>query len=145
MKKILLPVGIVLIALIVGFELYSKVINPPKVPKLKISGTVYVLQKGFTLNLAGGQYATLTVGLLLPPTQSVGVTSPTNPPPTGFGSLTDEAPIRAIITNDVTDQTANELLSAKGRAAIEAKILSDINKDTDTKVSAIYFTDLAVQ
>jgi flagellar basal body-associated protein FliL len=145
MKKFLRPIGILLIALIVGFEVYSKVINPPKVPKMKISGTVYVLQKGFTINLAGGQYATLTVAMLLPPIQSVGVTSPTNPPPTGFGSLTDEAPIRAIITNDMTDQPENTLITAKGRAKLESTILSNINSQTDTKVTAIYFTDLAVQ
>jgi flagellar basal body-associated protein FliL len=144
MKKFL-PIGILLIVLIVGYEAYAKVINPPKAPKVKINGTVYILQKGFTINLAGGQYATLTVALLLPPTQSVGVTSPTNPPPTGFGSLTDEAPIRAIITNDITDQPENALISPKGRAKLESTILSNINSETDTKVTAIYFTDLAVQ
>jgi flagellar basal body-associated protein FliL len=145
MKKILMPVGIALIALIIGFEVYSKVINPPKVPKMKISGTTYILQKGFTINMAGGQYATLTVALLLPPAQSLGVTSATNPPPTGFGSLADEAEIRAIITNDVTDQPESALITAKGRSKLESTILSNINKETDTKVTAIYFTDLAVQ
>jgi hypothetical protein len=145
MKKFRLPIIILVIALIVGFEVYSKVINPPKVPKLKITGTTYILQKGFTLNMAGGQYATLTVALVLPPTQSVGVTSATNPPPTGFGSLTDEAEIRAIISNDITDQPANALLVSSRRAKLEAKILANINSETDTKVTGIWFTDFAVQ
>ena len=83
---------------------------------MKINGTIYILPKQFTLNLKGGQYATLTVALLLAPSQSVGVTSPTNPPPTGFGSLTEEASIRAIITNDVTDQPESALVSQTGRA-----------------------------
>ena len=43
---------------------------------MKINGTIYILPKQFTLNLNGGQYATLTVALLLAPSQSVGVTSP---------------------------------------------------------------------
>ncbi len=145
MKKFRLPIIILVVALIVGFEVYSKVINPPKVPKLKINGTTYILQKGFTLNMAGGQYATLTVALVLPPTQSVGVTSATNPPPTGFGSLTDEAEIRAIISNDITDQPANALLVSSRRAKLEAKILANINSETDTKVTGIWFTDFAVQ
>jgi flagellar basal body-associated protein FliL len=145
MKKILMPVGILLVALIIGFEVYSKVINPPKVPKLKIPGTLYVLPSGFTLNLSGGQYATLTVALQLAPTQAVGVTSATNPPPTGFGSLTDEAVIRAIITNDVTDKPESALLTQRGRKALEAEILSNINSQTDTKVTTVYFSNLAVQ
>jgi flagellar basal body-associated protein FliL len=145
MKKILMPVGIVLVALIIGFEVYSKVINPPKVAKLKIPGTLYVLPSGFTLNLSGGQYATLTVALQLAPTQAVGVTSATNPPPTGFGSLTDEAVIRAIITNDVTDKPESALLTQGGRKALEAEILSNINSQTDTKVTTVYFSNLAVQ
>ena len=88
--------------------------KPKKTVKIKINGTIYILPKQFTLNLKGGQYATLTVALLLAPGQSVGVTSPTDPPPTGFGSLTEEAVIRAIITNDVTDQPENALVTPVG-------------------------------
>ncbi len=110
-KKILIPVIVVVVA-IAGFAGYSEA-KPKSHTKIKINGTIYILPKQFTLNLKGGQYATLTVALLLAPGQSVGVTSPTNPPPTGFGSLTDEAVIRAIITNDVTDQPENALITPR--------------------------------
>lgn len=129
---------------IAGFAAYT-LLSPKKAVKLKIPGTIYVLQKGFTINLSDGNYATLTVALQLGPNQSVGVTNPDNPPPTGFGSLTDEAPIRAIITNDVTDQPESALITQAGRARLEAKILKDINTQTDTVVTAIYLTDIAVQ
>lgn len=142
-KKLLIPIVVVFVA-VAGFAGYS-VAMPKKHVKIKINGTIYVLPKQFTLNLKGGQYATLTVALLLAPGQSVGVTSATNPPPTGFGSLTEEAVIRAIITNDVTDQPASALITQSGRKALESKILSDIASQTDTKVSSIYFTDVAVQ
>lgn len=142
-KKVLIPLIVVLLV-VVGYAGYSFA-KPKKHVKIKINGTTYILPKEFTLNLRGGQYATLTVALLLPPSQSVGVTSPTDPPPTGFGSLTDEAEIRAIITNDVTDQPENALITPAGRTKLESKILSDIKSHTDTKVTAIYFTDLAVQ
>jgi flagellar basal body-associated protein FliL len=142
-KKILIPIIAVVVA-VAGFAGYSEA-KPKSHTKIKINGTVYVLPKQFTLNLKSGQYATLTVALLLAPGQSVGITSPTNPPPTGFGSLTDEAVIRAIITNDVTDQSESALVTQPGRQALEKKILSDITSQTDTKVSAIYFTDVAVQ
>lgn len=142
-KKILIPIIVVIVG-VVGFAGYTFAM-PKKAPKVKVNGTIYILPKEFTLNLKGGQYATLTVALLLAPTQSVGVTSATNPPPTGFGSLTEEAVIRAIITNDVTDQPDTALITQSGRKALEAKILSDIRSQTDTKVNNIYFTDVAVQ
>src|SRR5579875_771853 len=137
-KKLLIPIIVVVVG-VVGFAGYTFAM-PKKAPKVKINGTIYILPKEFTLNLKGGQYATLTVALLLAPSQSVGVTSATNPPPTGFGSLTEEAVIRAIITNDVTDQPESALVTTSGRKALESKILSDIHAQTDTEVSAIYFT-----
>jgi flagellar FliL protein len=142
-KKILIPLIIVGVVL-VGFVGYSMA-KPKKKSHVKINGTIYILPKEFELNMRGGQYATLTVALLLSPGQSVGKTSPTDPPPTGFGSLTDEAVIRAIITNDVTDQPARSLLVPKDRKALEHRILDGIKHETDTEVSAVYFTDLAVQ
>lgn len=142
-KKILIPIIVVVVG-VLGFAGYTFAM-PKKHVKVKVNGTIYILPKEFTLNLKGGQYATLTVALLLAPTQSVGVTSATNPPPTGFGSLTEEAVIRAIITNDVTDQPDTALITQSGRKALEAKILSDIRSQTDTKVNNIYFTDVAVQ
>ena len=142
-KKRLIPIIVVVVA-VLGFAGYTFAM-PKKAPKVKVNGTIYILPKQFTLNMKGGQYATLTVALLLAPTQSVGVTSATNPPPTGFGSLTEEAVIRAIITNDVTDQPESALVTQSGRQTIEHKILSDIKAQTDTVVSNIYFTDVAVQ
>ena len=142
-KKILIPLIVVVVA-VIGFAGYSFAM-PKKHAKVKVNGTIYVLPKQFTLNLKGGQYATLTVGLLLAPTQSTGVTDPNNPPPTGFGSLTEEAVIRAIITNDVTDQSENALVTSSGRTGLEKKILADIKSQTDTVVDNVYFTDVAVQ
>ncbi|HEX3615353.1 MAG TPA: flagellar basal body-associated FliL family protein [Solirubrobacteraceae bacterium] len=143
-KKILIPILVVIVG-VVGFAGYTFAMPKKAGPKVKVSGTIYILPKQFTVNLKGGQYATLTVALLLAPTQSVGVTSASDPPPTGFGSLTEEAVIRAIITNDVTDQPESSLITGKGRAILESKILSDIKSQTDTLVNKIYFTDVAVQ
>jgi flagellar FliL protein len=142
-KKILIPIIAVVLA-VGGFAGYSFAM-PKKHTKIKVNGTIYILPKQFTLNLKGGQYATLTVALLLAPGQSAGVTSASDPPPTGFGSLTEEAVIRAIITNDVTDQPESALVSMSGRTALESKILADIHSQTDTEVDSVYFTDVAVQ
>jgi len=143
MSKKLFPVILVLM-LVVGYAGYSMAKPKPKVVT-KINGTLYWLQKGFTINLAGGQYATLTIALLLPPSEAVPAASTTDPPPTGIGSLPEEAVNRAIITNDLTDIPANQLLSTSGRAKLDKEILSNVNSQTDTKVTKIYMTDLAVQ
>ena len=142
-KKKLIPIIVVVIA-VLGYAGYSFAM-PKKHTKVRVNGTIYILPKQFTLNMKGGQYATLTVALLLAPGQSAGVTSATNPPPTGFGSLTEEAVIRAIITNDVTDQPESALVTQSGRKALESKILADVKSQTDTQVDSIYFTDVAVQ
>ena len=143
-KKILIPIIVVIVG-VVGFAGYTFAMPKKKAPKVKVNGTIYILPKQFVVNLKGGQYATVTVALLLAPTQSTGVTDPANPPPTGFGSLTEEAVIRAIITNDITDQPENNLVTQSGRTGLEKKILSDIKGKTDTEVDNIYFTDVAVQ
>jgi flagellar FliL protein len=142
-KKILIPIIAVVLA-VGGFAGYSFAM-PKKHTKIKVNGTIYILPKQFTFNLKGGQYATLTVALLLAPGQSAGVANTSDPPPTGFGSLTEEAVIRAIITNDVTDQAESALVTMSGRTALESKILADIHSQTDTEVDSVYFTDVAVQ
>ena len=142
-KKLLIPLIAVLV--VGGYAGYSFAMPKSKGPKVKVAGTIYILPKPFTLNMAGGQYATLTVALDLAATQSAGTTDPANPPPTGFGSLPEEAIVRAIITDVITGQPASALISASGRAHIEDQILKDIKQQTDDQITAIYFTDLAVQ
>ncbi len=142
-KKI---IAILLVVVLVGaYAGYTFAKPKPKTPVVKVNGTIYILPKAFTVNLSGGQYATLTVALLLAPTQSAGTTSATDPPPTGFGSLPEEAVVRAIITDDVTNQPPSTLITQSGRTALEAKILHDIKTTTDDDITNIYFTDLAVQ
>ena len=109
MKKKLIP-ALAIVLLLGGYEGYSMATAPPP-PKLKIPGQIYILPKDFTLNMSGGQYATLTVALQLPADEAMATTSPTDPPPTGFGDLPDEAVVRAIITNDVTDQPTSALVT----------------------------------
>jgi len=141
-KKIIIIAAVVLLG--GGYEAKAMVFPPPVV-HLKISGTIYVLPKDFTINLRDGHYATLTVALVLAPAQSVGTLDASNPPPTGFGTLTEEAAVRAIITNLVTDETESSLLDPRGRADLEHQILVAIRKDTDVQLEQILFTDLAVQ
>ena len=80
---------------------------------------------------------------------SAGTISPTaglvTTTPAGIGTLPEEPAIRAIITNDVTDQSSQTLLSQSGRNHLQQQILNQIKTTTDVKVTGILFTDLAVQ
>jgi flagellar basal body-associated protein FliL len=145
MKKKLL---IILVVVLAGGGYAAKTFLMPKpaVAKPKIAGTIYVLPKGFTFNLTDGRYATMTIGLILAPGQSDGATAAgTTTSPAGIGTLPEEPAIRAIITNIVTDQNSQALLSASGRSNLRQEILTQIKDSTDVKVTNILFTDVAVQ
>lgn len=142
-KKILIILPIVLLG---GGYVAKGKLMPPKVVKPKIAGEIYILPHQFTLNLKDGHYATLTVALELATGQSDGA-SPDNTPAAGsvVGTLPEEAVIRALITNEITNQTSNALIDQSGRTALQKQILSDIKTETDVKVDQVFFTDVAVQ
>jgi flagellar basal body-associated protein FliL len=129
-----------------GYAAKTFLLAPPPPPKPRIAGEIYGLPKQFTLNMADGRYATLTVALILGLTQSDGATAAgTTTTANGFGTLPEEPVIRAIITNLITNQNSNVLLTEPGRTALQAQILAAIAKQTDTKITGVLFTDVAVQ
>jgi flagellar protein FliL len=141
---------IIIILLVVlaggGFAAKTFLLPKPAVAKPKIDGEIYVLPKGFTLNLTDGRYATMTVGLILAPGQSDGASATgVTTTPTGLGTLPEEAVIRSIITNTITNDPSSALLTDAGRSKLKSEILSQIKGSTDVKVTDIIFTDLAVQ
>ena len=142
-KKLIILVAVLLVG---GGGAYKMLGPKPAVAKLKINGIIYVLPKGFTLNLTDGHYATMTLALVLAAGQSDGSSAAgATTTPAGFGTLVEEPAIRAIVTNDVTNLSSATLLSDTGRAHVEQQILTEIKKTTDVKVTNLYFTDLAIQ
>ena len=146
MKKIA-PI-IVLIVVLAGA--YKFVIAKPTAAKAKpkVDGTVYILGKEFLVNLADNRFAKLTVALVLdhkdtsvPAAGGEGGATV----PDGFGAMTEEAAVRDVITNDLTDAKADDLITAKGRADVKQEILKDLKAHTDVKVDDILFTDVTVQ
>lgn len=147
MDKKKLIILLVVILAVGGFGAKKFLLPKKAVAKPIVTGTLYVLPKGFTINLTDGHYATMTVALELAPGQSDDATKANagSTTPAGFGTLTEEPIIDAIITGDVTDQSSKTLLSASGRNVIRKQILHDIKKQTDVKVNNLYFSDLAIQ
>jgi flagellar FliL protein len=59
--------------------------------------------------------------------------------------LPQEAVVRDIVTDVVTDASAKDLTSRKGREEIKTKILKRLKAQTDVKVHEVLLTDVAVQ
>jgi flagellar basal body-associated protein FliL len=141
-KKILL----VLIVPILLFGGYTMTKAKPVV-KEKIQGTIYVMPQSFLLNLSDGRYAKISVALDLAPGQSDGATpgASSSGSESSPGTLPEEALVREIVTNAVTGQSGETLISAQGRRAIKRQILRTIQQKTDIKVEEVLFPDFTVQ
>ena len=139
---------IVPILLVVLGGVYKFVLAKPgaPAPKPKVDGKVYVLPKEFLVNLDDGRFAKLSVGLVLDHTQAVASADKEAPkPPEGFGTLPQEAVIRDIVTDRLTDDNADSLVSENGREKLKKQLLLSIKKKTDVKVEEVLFTDVTVQ
>ena len=99
------------------------------------------------MNLQQGRFAKLTVGLELAPGQSDGASAAAaaSSGENAVGTLPEEPLVREIITNAVTNQNGETLVTEKGRKAIKHQILQTISRETDVKVEAILIPDLTVQ
>ena len=146
MKKKLLIVPLVLLV-VLGVAYKTVLAKPGKEPKPKVDGSVYVLGKEFLVNLKDGRYAKLTAALVLAhdDTSTAPAKGEGETPPEGYGAMTQEAVVRSVITDDITNARDADLVDAKRRAALEQRILKDLHKKTDIKVEQVIFPDVTVQ
>jgi flagellar FliL protein len=146
MVKKLIPVIVALVAL---GGVYKFVIAKPKAAeaKPKVEGTVYVLGKEFLVNLTDGRFAKVTVALVLghDDKSTAAAGEGAAKPPEGFGTMAQEAVVRDVITDDLTDIKDTDLISRSGRAGVKNEILKDLKKRTDVKVEDVLFPDVTVQ
>ena len=92
--------------------------------------TVYVLSKDVLVDLAGGGYATLTVGLEV-----------------RHGTETAEAQtgrVREIVSNDLTGIDRRDLLDRERRDYLKLKLARDIRKHTDVELDGVLLTDFTL-
>lgn len=144
--KIVIPV----VLLLVGGGVYKFVLAKPAAEaKSKIDGIVYVLPKEFLVNLSGGRFAKLGVGLVLSHAdhsiQEAMANKEAIKPPEGFGPLPQEAVVRDIVTDTLTDRADKDLIDRAGRERLKKRIINAITARTDVRVEDVLFTDVAVQ
>jgi flagellar basal body-associated protein FliL len=142
-KKLMLAVALPILILGVGY----KMTRPAPVNKDKIKGTIYVMPAPFLLNLQDGRFAKLTVALVLAPGQSDGAsaTAAAASGENAVGTLPEEPIVREIVTDAVTNQNGETLVSESGRRTVKHQILKAIQKQTDVKVESVLMPDLTVQ
>jgi flagellar basal body-associated protein FliL len=145
-KKIIMAV----VALVVVGGAYKFVLAKPKAAAKKpnVEGTLYVLQKEFLVNLADSRYAKVSAALLLDPKDhslaAAGGHGGTAPPE-GYGAMTQEAIVRAIVTDALTGRDAAELEDARKRDRLRKEIVERLHEETDVRADDILFPDLTVQ
>jgi flagellar basal body-associated protein FliL len=144
-----LPIIAVVVLVVLGGA-YKFVLAKPKAAeaKPKVDGNVYILQKEFLVNLHDGRFAKLTAALVLAhddvSTAAAGGHEAASPPE-GYGAMNQEAVVRAIITDDLTDVKAADIINRQGRERLQEEILKDLKKKTDVKVEEVLFPDVTVQ
>lgn len=145
-KTILIAVA----ALVLAGGAYKTVLAKPKekAPEPKVHGEVYVLPKEFLVNLADGRFAKVSVALVVEPAADAGGggghgAAPV--PPEGYGPEPQEAIVRDLITDTLTDAADTELIERDGRERIKKQIAKSIKQHTDVKVEEVLFPDVTVQ
>lgn len=142
--KIIIP-----LVLVIAGGAYKFVLAKPAAAKPpKIAGEVYVLPKDFLLNLADGKFAKLGVALVFKEgfaAAPAGGGEAAAAPPDGYGVLPQEAVVRDIVTDVVTNGSARDLTTRKGREGLKKRILKRIHKQTDVEAADVLLTDIAVQ
>jgi flagellar basal body-associated protein FliL len=120
----------------------------PSKPEIKIEGQVYVLPKEFLVNLDEGRFAKVSVGLIISHhggAADAGKAAAATEPPDGYGDLPQEAVVRAVITDALSDERAERLLSRRGRERLKKRIELRLERSTDVHAEDVFFTDLTVQ
>ena len=147
-KKLLLALPIALLLAGGGYKMVLAKEAPA--PEKRIHGDVYVLGKDFLVNLDDGRFAKLGVAIVIAP----GTTAPSEggghgaaapKPPEGYGPLPQEAAVRDIVTDTLTDTDGEQLTDSEGREALKNRIERRIKKATDVKIEDVLFTDVSVQ
>src|ERR687889_589883 len=104
--KFIIPIAL----LMVLGGAYKMVLAKPTEEKKKVEGIVYVLPKEFLINLSDQHFAKLSVALVLPEEEAPAEGAEGATPPEGYGALEQEAAVRAVITDTVTDADSRDLV-----------------------------------
>ena len=139
-KKVLIAIPLLLLPL--GYLAYGKLMKAAPSEKVakKIEGSLVSVGEPFTLDLAKGRFARISVSLLV-----TKVPKPKAEAAAGSPVLEQNDAVRAIVTDLLTGVDSDSLIAARPRHGLQTKILRKLRQTTDVPVTKVLFTDLAVQ
>jgi flagellar basal body-associated protein FliL len=144
-------IGLVLVLVLGGGFFMMKKMSAPKGPahKAKVEGVLLTMDPEFLLNLSDGHMAKFTVTLLLahddPAAEAMAAAgggheaAPAAPAPHPQNAL-----LRSIVTDEVTEASSEQLLSAPSRRKLLRSIKREFSRSTDAHVSRVLISDLVV-
>jgi flagellar FliL protein len=147
-KKLMIVLAVALVGALGSYKFVLA--GEPEAKPSKIHGDVYVLGKDFLVNLADGHYAKLGVAIVVEhgaaaPAGGGGHGAAAPKPPEGYGPLPQEAAVRDIVTDTLTDVEERELTVRAGREELKERILKRVKQGTDVPIHEVLFTDVSVQ
>jgi flagellar protein FliL len=146
-KKLMIALPVLL--LVAAFAVKTFVLAPPPPDKGKLAkepGPVYEMADPFTVNLAdaGGatpHYAKVGVALRFSKLSAKEILPAKGETP---AETEDDAELRDIVISTLQSRTSAQLAQASGRDAVKRMILKKVNKQTDLKITDVYYTEFAV-
>ena len=107
----------------------------PAAPSRRSTGTVYVLGKEFLVNLADGRYAKFTAALVLDARRERRAAGGRGraKPPEGFGAMAQEAVVREVISDAVSDVSARDVDLIEPQARERKKRSSSRSQEGDRR------------
>ncbi len=134
--KFIIPIPILLVVLGVAYTMFLAP-KPAAAKPPKVAGTLVPLTGDFVINLAGGHYGKLSVAVLLSSAPAAAAAGPV--------TLPEDAAVRAVITDQLTNLDPSELTDRTARHDLLAQLLQALKQKTDEPITQVLFTDLAVQ
>src|SRR5712672_4142733 len=132
--KFIIPIPILLVVLGVAYTMFLAP-KPAAAKPPKVAGTLVPLTGDFVINLAGGHYGKLSVAVLLSSAPAAAA---------GPVTLPEDAAVRAVITDELTNLDPSELTDRTARHDLLAQLLQALKQKTDEPITQVLFTDLAV-
>src|SRR3954454_6019192 len=146
-KKLMIALPVLL--LVLGGVYKFALASPAPVPKKKIDGEVYVLPKDFLVNTSDGKFAKVNVALVIDEGSAApaagGGEEAAAAPPEGFGTMPQEAAVRDIITNTLSDVSGSKIIKRSGREKLKRKHLQATLTKPAAKAHDVLSADVAPQ
>ena len=90
---------------------------------------IYVMHHDVLVDLAGGRYATVTLGLEVPPASE---------------ELAESGVVGDVVTRDLTNVDPGDLLVRERRELLKVRLARDLRAQTDLDVGRVLLTDFTI-